>query len=72
MKRLNATDDKGWTPKAIGAMAACVFTFLVGLASIIFYASGELDEREIEEEIRYKQEAKRGRKKLWTRISARD
>lgn len=62
---------QGWTPKAIGAMAACIITFLIGLCSIIFYASGELDEREIEEELKYKAEAKKNKRKIWSRIAQR-
>lgn len=62
----------GWTPKAIGAMAGCIITFLIGVASIVFYASGEMDEAELEEELRYKAEAKRNKKSLWARVVKRE
>lgn len=48
----------GWTPRAKGAMAGCVISALAGFAAIVWYGWGELDESEIEEEIRRKQEAK--------------
>ena len=42
----------GWTPKAIGALAGCIITFLVGLATIIWYGWGSLDEEDMEEEVK--------------------
>ncbi|KAL7418969.1 ferroxidase fet3 [Cryptotrichosporon argae] len=62
----------GWTPKAIGALAGCIITALLGFATIAWYSSGELDEREIEEEVRRKVEAKINRKPLWKRVAGRD
>lgn len=53
-------------------MAGCIITFLIGVASIVYYASGEMDEAELEEELRYKAEAKRNKKSLWARVVKRD
>ncbi|EIW71885.1 multi-copper oxidase, partial [Tremella mesenterica DSM 1558] len=44
----------GWTPKAIGALAGCIITFLIGVATIIWYGWGTLEEEDVEEEIRRK------------------
>ncbi|KAF8886132.1 ferroxidase [Infundibulicybe gibba] len=43
----------GWFPKGIGAMAGCVLTAVVGMASVIWYAfGGSISEEEIEREVR--------------------
>ena len=52
-------------------MIGCVITFIIGVASVIFYASGEMDEQELEEEIRHKAELKRKRKSVWARLVKR-
>ena len=51
-----------WTSKAIGAMAGCILSFLCGLAAIIWYGWGELDEGEVEEEVRRGIAAKQARR----------
>jgi hypothetical protein len=51
-------DDQNWTPKAIITMIACVITALLGFGTVIWYGSGDLDEAEIEEEVKRKMEAK--------------
>ncbi|WVO16800.1 hypothetical protein L204_104486 [Cryptococcus depauperatus] len=43
----------GWTRRAIGALAGCILTALIGMATIGWYASGELDEEEMEAEVRW-------------------
>lgn len=48
----------GWRPKGIAAMAGCVLTALLGILSVIWYASGSLEEDEIASEIQHKQEMK--------------
>lgn len=62
---------QGWTQKAIVSMAGCVITFIIGVASVIFYASGEMDEEELEEEIRHKAELKKKRRSVWARLVKR-
>ncbi|OCF33774.1 acidic laccase [Kwoniella heveanensis CBS 569] len=58
----------GWTPKAIGALAGCIITVILGIATIVWYASGELDEAALEEEVRYKLEAKKNKVPLWKKV----
>jgi iron transport multicopper oxidase len=53
-------------------MAGCILSFLIGFASIVYYASGELDERDLEEELKFKAEAKAAKKSLWSRVAKRD
>jgi iron transport multicopper oxidase len=55
----------GWTPKAIGAMCGCIITFLVGLATIIWYGHGDLSEDELEEEVRRDIEIKQNKVPIW-------
>lgn len=43
-------------------MIACTLSALIGFATVIWYSSGDLDEAEIEEEVKRKIEAKKGRK----------
>ncbi|CED83488.1 Multicopper oxidases [Phaffia rhodozyma] len=40
----------GWTTKARGAMAGCVLAAVLGMASVVWYSWGSLDEAEIEAE----------------------
>ncbi|BEI84084.1 hypothetical protein CcaverHIS002_0406880 [Cutaneotrichosporon cavernicola] len=61
----------GWTPKAIGAMAGCIITFLVGFATIVWYGTGELNEEDLEEEVRRHIEAKANKKPLWKKVARR-
>jgi iron transport multicopper oxidase len=65
-------DDQGWTPKAIGALAGCIITFLLGVASIVWYGHGELDDAEIEEEVRRKVEMKKNKKSLFQKVTKRN
>jgi iron transport multicopper oxidase len=55
----------GWTPKAIGALAGCIITFLVGVISIIWYGHGSLSEDELEEEVRRHIEQKQKSVPIW-------
>jgi len=64
----NIADVQGWTPKAIGAMAGCILTALLGFLTVVFYASGEVNEDEVEEELRYKAEMKRNKGSVWSRV----
>ncbi|KAK8865574.1 hypothetical protein IAR55_000718 [Kwoniella newhampshirensis] len=58
----------GWTPKAIGALAGCLITALLGFATIVWYAAGELDEHEIEEEMKRKHELKKNKVPIWKKV----
>jgi len=80
--KLSATDFKGqpwgpfpvvmnWTPKAIGALAGCILTALVGFATVVWYGWGGLDESEMEEEVRRKLEAKKNKPSLLKRVTGR-
>ncbi|TDL21948.1 Fet3 protein [Rickenella mellea] len=52
----------GWRPKGIGAMAGCVLTAVIGMATVVWYAlGGHISEEEMEEEIRHAQDAKAAR-----------
>jgi iron transport multicopper oxidase len=64
----NNVDVQGWTSKAIGAMAGCILTALLGFLTVVFYASGEVNEEEVEEELRYKAEMKRNKGSVWKRV----
>lgn len=77
--KMSATDMKGepwgpfplvmgWTPRAIGAMAGCIIAFLVGFATIVWYAAGGLNEEELEEEVRRDVERKQNKKSLFSKI----
>jgi iron transport multicopper oxidase len=66
--RRSADAKQGWTPKAIGALAACIITALLGFATVVWYGSGELDEDEIEDEIRRKVAAKENKQSLFKRF----
>lgn len=58
----------GWTPKAIGALAGCILTAIVGVATIVWYASGELDEEELEEEVKREVERKKAKVPVWKKV----
>lgn len=56
--------NNGWHSKAIGAMAGCVLTAVLGMATVVWYAlGGHISEAEIEyeERIRIVAKAERGR-----------
>ena len=57
--RPSLADKQNWTPKAIITMIACIITALIGFGTVIWYGSGDLDEAEIEDEVRRKMEAKK-------------
>lgn len=48
----------GWQPKGIWAMTGCVLTVVLGWATVVWYAHGNLNEEDIEEEIHRKEELK--------------
>jgi len=48
----------GWTPKAIGALAGCIITVILGCLTVVWYAWGDVDEADVEAEIKRKQELK--------------
>ncbi|WVQ82538.1 hypothetical protein IAT38_004667 [Cryptococcus sp. DSM 104549] len=58
----------GWTPKAIGALAGCIITAIVGVLTIIWYATGELDERELEAEMKREVEMKKNKVPTWKKL----
>lgn len=51
----------GWTPKAIGAMAGCLITAILGFITIVWYAWGDVDEEDLISEIKRKQELKQAK-----------
>ena len=54
--------NNGWHSKGIGAMAGCVLTAVIGMATVSWYALGErLSDEEIQEATRKKEEAKEAR-----------
>ncbi|KAG1741488.1 Fet3 protein [Suillus paluster] len=56
----------GWLTKGILAMAGCVLTALIGIATVLWYATGgSITEEEMEEEVRQRLEEKERRGKLW-------
>lgn len=57
-----------WTPKAIGALAGCIITFLVGFATIVWYGHGGLSEEELEEEVRHAVDQKQKKIPLWKKV----
>lgn len=61
---------QGWTPKAIGAMAGCIITALLGIATIVFYASHAANEEDLAEEMRCRAEKPKGH--FWDRLRKRD
>lgn len=64
--------SKGWTPKAIGALAGTILTTLIGFATVIWYGWAGLDEGELEEEVKRKIATKQTRGSLLTRLTRRD
>ncbi|KAH7105424.1 Fet3 protein [Auriculariales sp. MPI-PUGE-AT-0066] len=52
----------GWRPKGIGAMFACVFTAVLGMATVVWYAltGTRLDEAEVERRERERLDNKKG------------
>lgn len=55
----------GWTPKAIGALAGCIISFLAGVAAIIWYGHGGFSEEELEEEVRRQIDQKQKKVPVW-------
>ncbi|KZT07992.1 multicopper oxidase [Laetiporus sulphureus 93-53] len=54
--------NNGWHPRGIGAMFGCVFTAVLGMATVVWYAlGGHISEAEIEHEERLRLEAKAAR-----------
>jgi iron transport multicopper oxidase len=52
----------GWHPKGIGAMAGCVLTAVIGMATVVWYSlGGHISEEEMEHEVRAHIEAKEKR-----------
>jgi hypothetical protein len=49
---------QGWTPKAIGALAGCIITVILGCLTVVWYAWGDVDEADVEAELKRKQELK--------------
>jgi iron transport multicopper oxidase len=42
-------------------MAGCIITALIGIGSVVWYGWGPLDEEDVEEEVKRKVAAKKGR-----------
>jgi len=52
----------GWRPRGIGAMAGCVLTAVIGMATVVWYSlGGHISEAEMEHEERTRIEAKANR-----------
>jgi iron transport multicopper oxidase len=49
-------------------MIACIASAIIGFGTVIWYASGDLDETEIEEEVKRKMEAKQAKKQRMRRL----
>ncbi|KAH8110260.1 Fet3 protein [Phellopilus nigrolimitatus] len=58
--------NNGWHARGIGAMAGCVLTAVLGMASVSWYALGErLSDAEVEEDTRRKADAKAARGRFY-------
>lgn len=55
----------GWTPKAIGALASCIITALLGFATIVFYARDAATEKDLENELKARANGRRA--PMWKR-----
>ena len=56
----------GWHSRGIGAMAGCVLTAVIGMATVTWYTlGGHISDEEMEEEVRRKIEAKEKRGKFY-------
>ena len=54
--------NNGWHSRGIGAMAGCVLTAVLGMATVVWYAlGGHITEEEMEQEAREKQAKKAAR-----------
>lgn len=63
--------NNGWHSRGIGAMAGCVLTAVIGMATVTWYALGEhLTDEEVEEEVKRKQDAKAARGGLLGRFKS--
>lgn len=67
LERIRA-NEQGWTPKAIGALAGCILTALLGIATIVFYASNAVSEKELEEEMKYRASGARVKTPAWKKL----
>ena len=64
--------NNGWHARGIGAMFGCVFTAVVGMSTVTWYAlGGHISEEEMEDEAREYQEAKERRGKLFGLIKGK-
>ncbi|KAI0824829.1 Fet3 protein [Trametes gibbosa] len=64
--------NNGWHPRGIGAMFGCVFTAVLGMASVTWYTlGGHISEEEMEHEAREHQEAKERKGRLFGLIKRR-
>ena len=62
----------GWNARGIGAMFGCVFTAVLGMATVTWYTlGGHVSEEEMEREVREQQEAKERRGKLFGLIKGK-
>ena len=58
--------NNGWHSRGIGAMAGCVLTAVLGMATVVWYSlGGHISEAEIEYEERLRIEAKEARGKFF-------
>ena len=59
----------GWLPRGIGAMAGCVLSAVLGMATIIWYTlGGRIAEEEIEHQMQAKTQKKERRKEYLKRL----
>ncbi|KAI8986650.1 Fet3 protein [Trametes punicea] len=64
--------NNGWHSRGIGAMAGCVLTATIGMATVTWYAlGGHISEEEMEDEAREKQEAKERRGRFFGLLKRR-
>ncbi|THH20379.1 hypothetical protein EW146_g993 [Bondarzewia mesenterica] len=65
--------NNGWHSKGIGAMAGCVLTAVLGMASVTWYSIGEhMTEEEMEDEARAKHAAKLARGRFFGLLKKRE
>ncbi|KAL6301418.1 Fet3 protein [Sparassis latifolia] len=64
--------NNGWHSRGIGAMAGCVLTAVIGMATVVWYAlGGNISDEELEYEVRLHQEEKEKRGRFFGLIKRR-
>lgn len=58
----------GWILKVIGVFVGCIIVVFLGIVIIVWYVFGELDEEELEEEIKREVERKKVKVLVWKKV----